>query len=70
MSEIDSVTNLLIGLTAIGCAARILILFIKMQISEPEEINESKGRIKNAAVFLAIALSVFSLKSILVGYFG
>lgn len=70
MDEIDTVTKVIMGLCGGGGVMRIVILFIKMSLGEPEEIGSYKKKIKNTLIFIAIAISAFSLKEIFIGYYG
>lgn len=69
MKEIDDFTTVIIGLCAGGCVLRIIILFIQMMSCEPEEQSEKKSKIKNTLIFGILAVSIFSVKAIISGYF-
>lgn len=70
MKEIDDFTNVIIGLCSGGCVLRIIVLFIQMSTCEPEEQTEKKSKIKNTLIFGILAVSIFSVKTIISAYFS
>lgn len=70
MEEIDKVTKIIIGLCGGGGVLRVIILFIRMGLGQPEEVGPYKKKIKNTIIFIALAISAFSIKEILLGYYS
>lgn len=70
MKEIDEFTNVIIALCGIGTVLRIIILFIQMGTCESEEQTEKISKIKNTLVFGILAVSIYSVKSIITAYFS
>lgn len=66
---VDSITNVLLAILSAGAALRIIIALVKL-ISNPEEADQTKKRIKNLLLFCAVAASCFAIKELIMHYFS
>lgn len=69
MAIISQLTNIMIGIIIAGSAVRIAICFIKM-MTEPDESNTYKGRIKSTIIFAVASACVGTIKALAQYYFG
>ncbi len=69
MNTLDSVINWFLGFLTAGTITIILVTLLSM-IKDPENRETYIKKIKNAVVFLVIALAIFQIKGIVFYYFG
>jgi hypothetical protein len=69
VSIIDDISRVIIWLIRAGAIFRIAYCFFCL-ISNEEEAQSFKSRIKNVLLFYIIAESIFQIKNIIIHYFG
>ena len=68
MAEIDALCITVQSLVVIGVALRVIICLIKISLN-PDQKEQLIPRIKNALIFMAFGICVFSLKDLILKYF-
>jgi len=68
LDKVNDITDAIIGLLAAGFTVRIIYCLIRIMIT-PEEAEGYKKRMKNAFIFVIIALSIIAVKGIAISYY-
>lgn len=68
MTTLSNILSLLLTLVPIGGAMRIVILCIQCTLN-PEEESKYKTRIKNVLIFIVIAVSVRTIRQLIITYY-
>lgn len=68
MENFDSVTNGILLISGGGATFRVILCLLKI-MTEPDQADKYKARIKNCMIFVAILVGVYYLKDIAIGYF-
>jgi hypothetical protein len=66
---VDEISNILINLIRFGAIFRIIVCCIKITVSE-EDSTKFKKRIKSVIIFYIIAELIWTIKALIISYYG
>jgi len=69
MSLVDQMSQAIIWLLRAGCAFRVVYCCFRL-ISNEEEAQSYKSRIRNVLIFYVIAECIFQIKDLIIHYLG
>jgi hypothetical protein len=70
MADIDKVSKIVQGIIQAAIVVRIIWCAVSMGMGGEEAMPSNKKKLKNAIVFLAISILAFTLKDLVIDYFG